>query len=189
MSDAIRAFYAVPISQACQNDVGNIQQQLKKQYPKNPLGWSKLENLHVTLYFFKNLPVNMIDELHDKVTQNINILPEFSLNFDHVAPFPKQGKPCAITFYMHPLEPILQLGLIMRQVIDDCGLGVDRRAFSPHMTIAKIKKISPIVWKPMQIQQHSSMLVDHITLMQSELTPEGPIYTPIRRTDLKRKNA
>ena len=61
----------------------------------------------------------------------------------------------------------------------------DDKKFIPHATVGRVKNIhnKEILLKAIEISQNKEFgffTVDKITFMQSRLTPEGPIYTPLK---------
>ena len=70
------------------------------------------------------------------------------------------------------------------------GFEREERAFSPHLTLARIKYLRPRYFWQKAIDSIKDIRlagfeVDHISLMKSELKPSGAVYTEIGRVDLK----
>lgn len=73
------------------------------------------------------------------------------------------------------------------------GFAKEKRTFSSHVTFGKRRQAAPLgKWRSMAEEiknkfhpQISSFQVKSIVLMQSTLTPQGSIYTPIKKFPLK----
>jgi len=66
------------------------------------------------------------------------------------------------------------------------GLQKERRPFHPHVTIARIKAPSELPVQLMKEFNDESVVqgvwtVRYISVMRSDLYPEGPVYTPLAR--------
>ncbi|MCK4996411.1 MAG: RNA 2',3'-cyclic phosphodiesterase, partial [Thermoplasmatales archaeon] len=81
-----------------------------------------------------------------------------------------------------------QIGKIASKIdekISELGFEKERRRFSAHLTIARVKsaknkeKLLELIEKYRDIE-FGSLKVDTIKLKKSELTPKGPIYTILK---------
>jgi 2'-5' RNA ligase len=74
--------------------------------------------------------------------------------------------------------------------VDKCmeSLGFDRetRAFSPHVTIARVKegKGGPELFAPFKSQEFGNFLVREVILYESSVTSKGSEYSPLARLPL-----
>jgi 2'-5' RNA ligase len=62
------------------------------------------------------------------------------------------------------------------------GFALEERAFSPHITLARRREGArsgePPEWPPAQ-QAQNAFTMDHLTLVESRLSPRGPTYIPL----------
>ena len=67
----------------------------------------------------------------------------------------------------------------LRHALADAGIPYDRKKFSPHITLVRKPTMREIPEEVLANLPHASMLVDHISLMQSERGKHGMIYTEL----------
>ncbi len=79
-----------------------------------------------------------------------------------------------------PLPPLTDLALALRSALDAAGIAQEKRAFHPHLTLARGCRgpyahtpVGPLAWN-----------VDHVALMQSELRIERARYRLLARWPL-----
>jgi 2'-5' RNA ligase len=142
-----------------------------------------LKNIHITFKFLGEVnPITL-----DKVKEEINGIKAstFDIEFEEVGTFPNIKHPRVIWIG-------IKKGLIELQKINDqldpklqqLGFVSDRKGFSPHVTIARVrsgrnKKELIDVLTEVKSTQFGSMHAGYLRLKKSTLTPEGPIYTII----------
>ena len=128
------------------------------------------ENLHLTLAFLGNLPQEDIARLEAIGTLAAAAAAPFLLTLNTIGVFRNAGVgwvgPDAV-----PGE-LRQLFERLRNALDAANLPIERRAFHPHVTLARrcVRSLpeaatAPIAWR-----------VEALTLMVSETLPEGPRY-------------
>jgi 2'-5' RNA ligase len=86
-----------------------------------------------------------------------------------------------------PHEPLKTLHHKVDQAVTRAGVPPERRAFAPHITLARLKRdAGPIDGLLAHSGGLSSSLfaVDAFALYESELTPDGAIYSIVERFDL-----
>ena len=85
-----------------------------------------------------------------------------------------------------------QIGKIANKIdeqIAKLGFEKEKRGFSAHLTIARVKsaknkeKLLQVIGKYKDIE-FGNFKVDSIKLKKSELTPKGPIYTTLKEVKL-----
>ncbi len=69
------------------------------------------------------------------------------------------------------------------RVLGPLGIPAEKRAYHPHITIARIKQFHPSIFEAVAgitCECSGTITVDRFILKKSELTPQGPVYTDIR---------
>lgn len=141
------------------------------------------KNIHITFKFLGEVnPITL-----DKVKEEMDGIKAsgFDIEFEEVGTFPNIKRPRVIWIG-------IKKGLTELQKINDqldpklrhLGFISDRKGFSPHVTIARIrsgrnKKELIDVLTEVKTTQFGSMQAGCLRLKKSTLTPEGPIYTTI----------
>ncbi|WP_455277576.1 RNA 2',3'-cyclic phosphodiesterase [[Eubacterium] cellulosolvens] len=143
----------------------------------------ELKNIHITFKFLGEVnPITL-----DKVKEEMDEIKasKFDIEFEEVGTFPNIKRPRVIWIG-------IKKGLTELQKINDqldpklrqFGFVSDRKGFSPHVTIARVrsgrnKKELIDVLTEVRSKQFDSMHAGCLRLKKSTLTPEGPIYTTI----------
>jgi len=142
----------------------------------------KPNQLHITLKFLGELPDEKVSEIKDKL-QEIEFK-SFNLYLEGVGTFPNLN-------YMRVLwigikegaQQLKDLASLVDSKTHECGIAKEKRAFSPHLTIARIKKLNvndKNNLKNFVLQNRElsfgDQSISELLLKKSTLTPQGPIY-------------
>ena len=101
--------------------------------------WIDPENYHLTLRF--------IGDIDDALANDIALLLDqvnrrgFDLRFDGLAPFGGR-KPRAVVAAVAPVPPLIELQAEHERLMQRMGLEPERRKFTPHVTLARLRDSS-----------------------------------------------
>ena len=141
------------------------------------------ENIHATLRFLGEVQVPLLDQVKSELAQVS--FQSFLVELRGVGAFPNPRRPNVVWIGITKGGEELQ-GIFSRLEPRLRGLGfaADRKGFSPHITIGRVKSgrnrealYSGIMG--MSDVEFGSMTVESIRLKKSTLTPKGPIYSTI----------
>lgn len=148
------------------------------------------ELFHFSLHFLGDTSESLIPELK-KIIDSIKIAP-FSVSLDGIGVFPALQNIKVIWAGVSTGSNELQL--IKKQLddpLEQLGFKIEKRPFTPHLTIARVKFIDPAHKSTLQkiILENKSKKIGNqqvlsIHLMQSILKPEGPSYQSLFQHDL-----
>ena len=142
------------------------------------------ENVHITLKFLGDTNESRIDEIDKIMKDAVKGIDPFNIQLKGAGVFPNQNYIKVIWIGIKQGEPI---GLIARKIdepLSKMGFKKEKRGFSPHLTIARVKsakgkdEILHVIEKYRDVQ-FVDIRVDSIKLKKSDLTPKGPIYTTL----------
>lgn len=128
----MRIFIGLPISTNTRSIISNICDTLKHI----PVKWIKSENWHITLRFLGETPVKKIPELELALTEIIQQINPFTLEFKTLNMFPLINPHCLV-IYVALDESLAKLFYQINQTCDALGFQPDLRPFLPHITLAK----------------------------------------------------
>ncbi len=177
----IRSFISIDIEeQSVINKIREIQTLLEDTYTK--IKFVELENLHITLRFLGEINRSQINEL---ITA-LNTIKEYSfrVHFKSLGVFPSIQRARVIWIGIDDNEGELklkELSIRINQIIDKLRMGKkDKKGFTPHLTIGRIKT-RPSKRLIEKLIQNADVDIGEIEvrdfrLKQSILTPKGPIY-------------
>lgn len=144
--------------------------------------WVPREQIHLTLAFLGDVDDDGVGRLSDRLSR-IHA-PAFSLRFSETGCFPDRRRPRVLWVGLEHESRLLNLAAMVRNAVTDCGIELEDRPFSPHITLARIKAPEPkeagrFLDRHLQ-KKLPSLAVREFILFQSRLTPEGAIHTPVR---------
>jgi 2'-5' RNA ligase len=101
--------------------------------------------------------------------------------------FPNQQYIKIIWIGIENEQPIITLTKRLDEQLFTLGFAKEKREFSPHLTIGRVRTAKNKEHLLHAIQTYSDtsfgeFFVDSITLKKSDLTEKGPIYTTIKKT-------
>jgi len=146
------------------------------------------ENIHITLKFLGDTSESQIGEIDKIMKDAVKGIEPFNIQLKGAGVFPNQNYIKVIWIGIKQGEPI---GLILRKIdeqLSKIGFKKEKRGFSPHLTIARVKSakekdgILHVIEKYRDVH-FVDVRVNSINLKKSDLTPKGPIYTTL--TDIK----
>ncbi len=171
---SIRSFVAVDLPAGMRDDIARIQREIA-------IGGLRLvrpELVHVTLKFLGNVPEERLGEITEALG-SIRSTP-FDASLKGMGSFP--GRSIRVVWL--GLEGnFLELYQAVENALAPFGFERDKRGFSPHVTLGRVKSPSPEISK--QISRKISQIgdidlgsfhVDRFLLKKSTITSGGPIY-------------
>ena len=172
-----RAFLALPIP----DDIAEALVPLQAGIPG--ARWQSRDNMHITLNFLGNVEETDL-EILDEILQDIDFQ-AFPVTVRGVGSFEtgKHKEPKILWAGIEKTEALLQLKKKTDQVVKSAGCDVERRRFTPHITLARMNK-APLNKVAGFIEAHNllelpSFTADKFSLYESHLSEKGSIYMPL----------
>lgn len=183
----LRTFIAADFPPDILEKIGEITAFLKTQAPMEALKWVSSDNQHLTLKFIGDLPESKLEEVKTALTDALHAQPSFTISVEGMGAFPNWQNPRVIWLGISHDRSLNKTHQCIEQALEQIGIAPDGRAFNPHLTVARLRRNMQqdsvrLVGKslsPFKVDTLGSATIDHIRLYQSELTPRGPIYTPL----------
>lgn len=144
--------------------------------------WQSREQLHLTLRFIGEADGAEAEDIHEAL-QTISA-PEFDLEISSVGVF-GGDRPRSLWAGTETSQPLMHLNRKIESALQRAGCEADRRRFSPHITLARLKGPDPARLGE-YLSRHALFHAGHFTvkefvLFSSQLTPNGSIYRPEAR--------
>ena len=177
---SFRAFIAVevPVSE----ELDNFSKAVKDT--DAPLKMVNLANIHITLKFLGDIDEALVPEIEDTMKTAVSGIQPFTMKLKGSGAFPNLNR---ISVIWAGMENADALGEISRKIdggLKPLGFQPERRKFSPHVTVARVKgnknkdKLVEVI-NQFQGTDFGEVPVNKIILKKSVLTPQGPIYSDI----------
>ena len=185
----MRAFIAADIPSAVKDEIGKLQQQLRREV-SSLVKWVKVANIHITLRFLGEVPEEKIELLRQVLPKGGRGIVPFTISVRGMGIFPELSRPRVIWVGMESVgKKMEQLYSQIETVVRDLGFPPETRAFSPHLTVGRVKQLRDRAEWVRAIGKREDILlgeteVDCFYLFQSILKPQGPEYRKLERFDL-----
>lgn len=148
------------------------------------------ENVHLTLKFLGEIEPSLVEQA-SQVVKETGFQP-FSARLEGVGVFPNRRRPRVV--WAGITDGVSQLAEVWKDVdtkLSGLGFERERRRFSPHITIGRIRSgrnRDRLVEELSTLSDYvfGGLHVDRIVLKKSVLTPRGPIYTTLAESAVDR---
>lgn len=188
-----RTFIALELDTTQQQFLGTIIRQGKQLLPD--LRWVEPESIHLTLAFLGELNDQQLEKAIAASQYAASISNPFSYRLSSLGTFGPPRQPRVL--WMGVSEPSGILNIVYQALslaLEQRGFATEKRPFSPHLTLARIK--SPLT--PEQLQRLQQLLaryqfaspaykVTHLYVMKSELFRSGAQYTCLQACPFQKK--
>jgi len=184
-SEQIRSFIAIELPQNVQSGLGQIRSELERaEHPF--IKWVNPESIHLTLKFLGNIPFNRVTEVAKAMDEATQGASPFHLEISGLGGFPNLKQPRVIWVGIKgEIDKLLSLQQNIDSALALLGFVREERPFMPHLTLARIKeRASPAERKSLgELVMSTSLEISYpfevmaVSLMRSQLTPEGAVYT------------
>jgi len=189
MKQSARTFIAIEIDESVRRRAGELIQLLSAATPD--VRWVEPHNLHLTLEFLGDVPLNEIPRVCHAVERAAGEITPFTLRMIGAGAFPHPGRPR--TLWLGTGEGAPEAVALYKAVdrrLRKLGFRSEQRQFKPHLTIGRVRRGGPGL-RPLSelLARHAGFEagmcpVQHVTVFSSELTSDGPLYTVLARAEL-----
>ena len=183
---SIRTFIAIELSPRVLDALEEVQERLCRGEGGRAGRWVKRHNIHLTLKFLGQVPAEQLEAVHGAVACASEGCRPFVLTLTDLHCLPDLRRPRVICVGVQ--EETGELGRLheaAERELGQLGFPAERRRFRPHLTLGRVRKQAArreVAALAQSVATHKvgervQMRVDGVTVVRSELTPEGPIYT------------
>lgn len=182
----IRTFIAIKLPPEIKTELEQVSLQLAACLPKQAVRWVKPAQMHLTLRFLGDTAVSQIPAISHALAEAVNSHAPFTLQLNQVGCFPNQKRPRVIWVGMQGDEALQSLKRGIDRALAPLGWPVETKKFQAHLTVGRVKdgrQLTNIPWE-VNIDQ-LTFEVSAVVLIESQLTPQGPIYTICHQAKLR----
>ncbi|MDR1978396.1 MAG: RNA 2',3'-cyclic phosphodiesterase [Synergistaceae bacterium] len=179
MTPFYRTFVAVTPPEEVLDRMAGWAAQLR---PLAPYKWVSRAQFHVTLRFLGEAPLAQVDAL----AESLGALKAaaFEMSLDRFGGFPDLQRPRVLWLGgTTGAKDLADLAAKVEEVAVRSGFPPETKKFNAHLTLARTRDALPL--KTLPAVPAFKWRVSRFFLVQSELTPGGPIYTPLREYSLR----
>lgn len=147
--------------------------------------WQQDAQLHLTLRYIGEVDTPIANDVAAALEQVRH--PPLDLQLDGCGMFDTRGRPNAVWAGVGPRAPLAALHRKVDQAVVRAGLEPERRAYVPHITLARLPGAAGPVDR--FLADHAALTspaftVTHMTLYESRMGHGGSSYEPVTRFPL-----
>lgn len=189
-----RTFIALELNRDQQRHLEKVIRQVAPLVPS--VRFVDPSSVHLTLAFLGELEDNRLAQVLEVTQQAAQHCSPFSYYLDRIGIFGSPYSPRTIWMGIEePTGALYHLSRLLNQKLEQCGFETEKRPFSPHLTLARVKQpLAPAEQQCLQDMLSSKQAgiisaircpVGYLDVMKSELLPIGARYTSLRKCPLQ----
>ncbi|MDR7520851.1 MAG: RNA 2',3'-cyclic phosphodiesterase [Armatimonadota bacterium] len=183
-----RTFIAVELSDETRRRLADLQEQMRSAGAR--LRWVRPANLHFTLRFLSEISAAQVARATAATREVAQACAPFLITIAGLGAFPTFERPRVVWVgTTEGAEALEHLAAALARALAREGFPADQRHFRPHLTLGRSRDDRQ--WGDLVRVLHRFRNVvigpEHVralTVMESRLTPDGPIYTPWEQVSL-----
>ena len=189
----LRAFIAVEIPTRIHKEIESQTAPLRDVLNTSLVRWVPTSNIHLTLKFLGDISPANVDMLAQMLSAEASQHTAFEIQFRGLGVFPNPKRPRVLWIGIQAPAGLEALQSHLEAATAKLGFPVEKRPFSPHLTIGRVKQyVSPTdiqkirtALEETKVGALGTATVTAVHLFKSELKPTGAIYTCLRSAPLQ----
>jgi 2'-5' RNA ligase len=183
----MRTFIAIEMPEEITAALAALQNDLRRA--NADVGWTRPENIHLTLKFLGETEERQANEIAQALTTVAAEYQPFTLVINTTGVFPNARQPRVLWIGLAgEIEALTAMQKRLETALAAIRVRGDEKAFHPHLTIGRVKSKRNVRELIARADVYSlramSFEVREIVLMKSELHPAGSRYTPLAKAAL-----
>ncbi|HVB81021.1 MAG TPA: RNA 2',3'-cyclic phosphodiesterase [Candidatus Binataceae bacterium] len=184
LPERVRAFVALRLDAAVDEAIAAMIERLRAPesgIPHDGIRWARRANFHLTLFFLgPAVPRERLAPIADALGAIAKTAAPFEIAARGVGAFPNPARPRVIWVGLHG-DALAALAARVAEAAGRCGFTPERRAWSPHLTIGRVRSLP----SPKQLRRTLSEAADssfgvsrieRVILYRSEPGPQSSTY-------------
>jgi len=190
--EEIRAFIAIELPDEVTEVLSRLVSRLKLRQPDG-VKWVDPNAIHLTLNFLGDIAPGRISEITEAMTESARESSPFSLELKDLGVFPNLNRIRLVWAGIGgEVENVVRLQHGLEANLDILGFPPEERTFSPHLTLGRVReqaspqerqRLGDIV-TGMKVETIKPFVVNGFSLIKSQLTGAGPVYSRIVAVEL-----
>ncbi|MBN2414408.1 RNA 2',3'-cyclic phosphodiesterase [bacterium] len=182
-----RLFIAAAIPEAIKREIAALQRHLGRH--DCDVRWVRSPALHVTLRFLGETPERLLEQVKEAVKTVADATWRAELSVEGTGFFPNRRNPKIVWVGVTQGADVLSgMAAMLDRELEQHGFEPERRPYSPHITIGRIRRAGDadsLIDDAGRGFEAMSMPLRDILLIESDLRPNGPVYTVLGTYNLK----
>ncbi len=182
-----RLFICHEISDRIKKEFSALRRELSQQ--SRGVRWVKEDAVHITLKFLGDTEMSRIPVIEQALLFAASAIEIFSVSVQNTGAFPNFKRPRVFWIGLNDKTGnAVQVQENIEQELETVGVPRSDKPFHPHLTLGRVKNPKEAIPVTTRLENlvvdWGEQTIDTVTLMKSDLTPTGPLYTPLRRIAL-----
>ncbi|OGY56223.1 MAG: 2'-5' RNA ligase [Candidatus Buchananbacteria bacterium RIFCSPLOWO2_02_FULL_46_11b] len=175
-----RCFIAINLPQEARWELESLSAGLEKKNQNQLINFVKPKQIHVTLHFLGDLTKEQINQVKDILAEIAPKYDQTELITGGLGAFPDLKQPNVIFLETKEIgtNSLARLQKEIGERLEKLGLKIDKRKWTPHLTLARCKENCRFKADGVELSE-LSIPVKSVELMASRLNSEGPEYSII----------
>jgi len=182
----LRTFVAIELPESLRARLEEVQGQLEAEAPARVVRWARPEGIHLTLKFLGDVPLSKLANIQAALARAAATVPPFQFEVKGLGCFPDMRRPNNVWVGVQEASGTLaRLQQAVEEHLSPLGYPPEGRAFHPHLTLGRTQRYA----RPQELRQFGELVartplnslgtvqVAGVSLMKSDLRPDGAIYT------------
>jgi RNA 2',3'-cyclic 3'-phosphodiesterase len=170
--------------------VTNLERLLEQLQPAAHINWSPPRNLHITTKFIGEWSGERLTELMAALAA-LPSRPPIHIAIEKLGFFPNPHSPRVFWAGVHGGDGLASLARHTEDALARLGIAKETRAFSPHLTLARIKTPGRLTGLLQAVAglpslDFGSFVADRFYLYDSRPGPSGSVYTKLAEFPLSK---
>ncbi len=190
----MRLFVALELPPAARLAAAQVLDQLRQA--GTDVKWVKPQNLHVTLKFLGQVEPRLLKEVGEQTKRVCAACPALELGLLGCGAFPSPQRPTVVWLGLSgQTEALAGLAGNLEKAMEPLGFAPEARPFQPHLTLGRLRRGHSVDKSgdsrgltreimALAAWQGPDFAARRVSLMESTLTPTGPIYRPLKEITL-----
>ncbi|NJN51780.1 MAG: RNA 2',3'-cyclic phosphodiesterase [Gammaproteobacteria bacterium] len=181
-TDRLRGFLACRLPDAAARALGERLEPVRLRFHQGSVRWVPTPNLHLTLRFLGAIEHTRANALRQALAPVVATLPPLGVELAGLCELPSAGVARVIALAVTPTDLLQRLAAAIDDVLDD----VREHPFTAHVTVVRLKRPGRVLRAELlgavaelAAQEPLSVRLDQMGLYRSDMTAQGPMYTPV----------
>jgi len=182
----VRVFIAIDIDEQTRKGLSHLQDEFRAKVDvrKGDVKWAKPEAIHLTLKFLGEIRDEQAVEICNITRDVAGRHKSFDVDVETVGCFGGRSARVLWIGAGKNCDELLKLQADLERQLDSAGWPREARKFSAHLTLCRIRNAKAGLKLAQMVREYENhklgtMPADSVMVFQSELTPQGPIYTSL----------
>jgi 2'-5' RNA ligase len=185
----MRIFIAIELPSLVKEELARIQERLKGTRDK--IKWVDSSLIHLTLKWVGEIEEKDLEKVVEAAKRVASKFSPFNLEVKGMGAFPSFLSPRVIWIGVNEgKEAVEDLAREIHQELGKEGFSSENKKWVPHLTLGRVKlllergKLAEIIQGEKDAKA-GRVRVESLSVVRSRLTPQGPIYTTLKRISLR----